>query len=59
MNEHDLELMEDALSREIEIVNGYALQMADVLARLSQEPAFKKLPSLMREEIENILTAVE
>ena len=52
-------LLEEALEEDTRCINSHAYWMADILMRLPNDPAFKKLSSSAKEEINSLLTAIE
>lgn len=52
-------LLEEALDGDIQRINSHAPWLADLVLRLPRDPAYKRLNSSLREEIENIIAAVE
>jgi len=59
LNELHTNLLDEALTMDSTLVNSHAYWMAEVLVKLKSDPAYKKLGSGLREEIETIIAAVE
>lgn len=52
-------LLEEALEEDTKRISNHAPWLADLVLRLPRDPAYKKLSGSLREEIENIIAAVE
>lgn len=52
-------LLEEALDEDTKRITSHAHWMADILLRLPRDPAFKKLSSSAKEEINTLITAIE
>jgi len=61
MKLHELytNLVEESLDKHKREVENHAYWMADLIIKINKDPAFKKLNSTLREEIETIIAAVE
>lgn len=59
LNELYTNLLEEALEEDTKRINSHSHWMADILMRLPEDPAFKKLSPSAKEEIGNLLTAIE
>ncbi len=61
MKLHELyeNLVEESLEKHTQEVKNHSYWMADLIIKISHDPAFKKLNSSLREEIETIVAAVE
>lgn len=54
-----VKLLEEALQESINLERINAGRMAQVILNLPRDPAYKKLSSSVREEIQSIITAIE
>jgi len=60
MKMHELyeKIVEEHLERDSRVINCNAYWMAEVLTKLKDDPAFKKIKPDLRGEIENILRVI-
>lgn len=59
MNDNELNELQGTLDADLDNIQTHALWMARVMSDIHKDPAFRKLGSALREEIENICAAVE
>jgi len=59
MNDNELKELQTTLDADVDNIHSHALWMARVMSDIHKDPAFRKLGSAIREEIENICAAVE
>lgn len=59
MNEKDLAEVAKTLDQDLDNIHSHALWMARVISDIHRDPGFRRLRSDLREEVENICTAIE
>ena len=59
MTEDEMTELQTTLDADVDNIHSHALWMARVMSDIHKDPAFRKLGSAIREEIENICAAVE
>jgi len=59
MTEDEMTELQTTLDVDVDNIHSHALWMARVMSDIHKDPAFRKLGSALREEIENICAAVE